>query len=364
MSEHSTPEERTEMPTDRRMTQLRQDGSIPMSQDISVVLVLIAGFMMLYLTWTWFMEHMQAIMRISFEMITRRDTLTILELRDGLLQTLFVIAPEFAVLFGGVGITAVLASGLQTKFNIKGKIIDVKWSHLNPISGIKKVFSAQGFMTTGKALLKLALILPIGYFSLKKFAPDMVQLMHLDVEQIMAFIGVAIYDLFWKIMYVLIVLAIIDYFWQQYQWLRQNKMTKDEVKDERRSLEGDEETKRKIQQKGLSRIMQRINESVPQADVIITNPTHYSIALKYDRETMAAPIVLAKGKGYLALKIREIARESGIPILERKPLARALYATAEIGTEIPYELFRAVAEVLAYVYRLKKPHAHRAQQGL
>jgi flagellar biosynthesis protein FlhB len=142
-------------------------------------------------------------------------------------------------------------------------------------------------------------------------------------------------------------------------------MTKQEVKDERKAQEGDETTKRKIIAKGLQRIQQRIMFSVPRADVVITNPTHFAVALRYDRGKDAAPTVVAKGQDYLALKIREIARASGVPIVERKALARALYASTEVGKEIPRELFRAVAEVLAYVYRLKGPNwssRHQAQR--
>jgi flagellar biosynthetic protein FlhB len=184
----------------------------------------------------------------------------------------------------------------------------------------------------------------------------MIKLIHLSVEQILLFIGIAITSVFWKVMYVLIALAIFDFSYGKWQWLRHNKMTKDEVKDERKSIEGDEATKKKIQQKGFQRVIQRLNKTVPKANVIITNPTHFAVALQYDRKTMRAPIVVAKGQDFLALRIREIAREAGIPILERKALARALYASAEIGSEIPYELFKAVAEVLAYVFRLKNPH--------
>ena len=181
----------------------------------------------------------------------------------------------------------------------------------------------------------------------------MVGLVHYTIADILAFTSNAMWSVFWKVVYVLSALAIFDYVWGKYQWLRRNRMTKDEVKDERKATEGDETTKRKIQAKGLQRVMQRIRQSVPKADVIVTNPTHYAIALKYDRSTMSAPVVVAKGKGFLALRIREIAKEHGVPILERKSLARALYAGSEVGSQIPHELFRAVAEVLAYVYKLK-----------
>ncbi|MCB0330939.1 MAG: EscU/YscU/HrcU family type III secretion system export apparatus switch protein, partial [Bdellovibrionales bacterium] len=225
--------------------------------------------------------------------------------------------------------------------------------------GVKRMFSPKTFVRTGASILKLTIILPIAYYALKKFAPSMVMLMHLNLSQIFEFTTDALFYVFWKILYVLIAFALFDYFYSKWQWLRQNRMTKEEVKDERKSIEGDEKTKRQIQAKGLQRIMERIQNSVPQADVIITNPTHYSIALKYDRESMAAPKVIAKGKGFLALRIRKIAKAHGIPILERKLLARALYASCEVGTEIPKDMFKAVAQVLAYVYKLKNPHAAR-----
>ncbi|MCB0318343.1 MAG: EscU/YscU/HrcU family type III secretion system export apparatus switch protein, partial [Bdellovibrionales bacterium] len=222
----------------------------------------------------------------------------------------------------------------------------------------KKVFSVQGVVTTLKAVVKLILILPIGFLSLKTFAPEMVMLIHLTVEDVLSYTGKACSSIFWKILYILIALAVIDWFWTKYQWLKQNKMTKDEVKDERKMVEGDEKTRRRILSKGMERIAQRIRDSVPQADVVVTNPTHFAVAIKYDRETMTAPKVVAKGRGFLAKRIREIARTSGVPVLERKSLARALYKSTEVGSEIPYELFKAAAEVLAYVYRLKNPYKY------
>jgi flagellar biosynthetic protein FlhB len=250
-------------------------------------------------------------------------------------------------------VTAALSVFLQTNWNMRDKWIKWQFNYLNPINGVKRIFSLSNAMNIARDVCKLLLILPIAYFALASYAGQMIQLIHMSVTQIMSFMATAAYDIFWKIAVILIVLSIVDYVWGRFQWFKQNKMTKQEVKDERKSLEGDEATKRKIQSKGLQRIMQRIQQSVPQADVIITNPTHYAVALKYDRNTMNAPKVIAKGKGHLALRIREIAKESGVPILERKPLARALYASCEVGSEIPRELFKAVARVLAYVYKLK-----------
>lgn len=171
------------------------------------------------------------------------------------------------------------------------------------------------------------------------------------------------WKLFWKLTYILIALALIDYVWGKYQWLKMNKMTKDEVKDERKSIEGDEETRRRIMWKGINRVMQRIKQGVKKADVVVTNPTHFAVALKYDRNNMDAPVVVAKGVDFMALKIRELAKDANVPIVERRELARALYSSVEVGKEIPYELFKAVAEVLAYVYKLRNPWANRQAAG-
>lgn len=357
MAEGSTPEERTELPTDRRMSQLKRDGQIHMSHEVVSVATLMAGFAMFTLSWSWFYSDLKFVMIHCFNSIASGETLTARSVNNGFLMLLGLMGPHMFLLVAAISAVAILSVMLQTKWNVKQKKIHFKFHMLNPISGIKRIVSIHGFVMTAKAIVKLMLILPIAYHALKRFAPEMVQLVHMTIPSIMAFTGSAVHTLFWKISYILIALAVFDYVWGKHQWLKTNKMTKDEVKDERKSIEGDEQTKRRIIAKGLQRIIQRIKDSVPRADVVVTNPTHYAVALKYDRGVMAAPTVVAKGKGFMALRIREIAKEAGVPVLERKPLARALYASTEIGAEIPRDLFRAVAEVLAYVYRLKHPRA-------
>lgn len=194
----------------------------------------------------------------------------------------------------------------------------------------------------------------------------MLGLLHTSLSQVFQYTGGAMDKIFWRIMYIMFGVAAFDYFYGKYRWFRINKMTKDEVKDERKATEGDDTTRRKIIAKGLQRIAQRIATTVPKATVVITNPTHYAVALQYERGIMKAPKVVAKGTDYLAMRIREIAKEAGVPIVERKSLARALYASVEVGNEIPYDLFKAVAEVLAYVYKLKnawKGQTTTAQQA-
>lgn len=353
MSEYATPDQRTEMPTDRRIGQLRKEGQVHLSQEVVQVTSLLTGFMILQLSWSWFVGDLESIYRKAFHLIAQREPLTQKDLYDGFLGVLYHMAPPVLMLLVAVASVSSLVVMLQTKWNIKEKKIHVRLELLNPIKGLQRVFSIHGVMNTLKAIVKLAIILPIAYVALKSFAPEMIKLIHLSVDDILKYTGVSMATLFWRVMYVLIALAVFDYFWSYFQWLKQAKMTKDEVKMEHKAVEGDEETKRRIKQKGWQRIVQRIQKSVPTADVVVTNPTHFAVALKYDRANMRAPQVVAKGKDYMAFRIREIAAQSGVPVLERKPLARALYASCEIGAEIPYDLYRAVAEVLAYVYRLR-----------
>lgn len=353
MADYSTPEERTEMPTERRLDQLRKEGQIHLSTDVAVAVSMVSGFLIVSMMAHSLIYDLKLILIRAFQMIGSRDELSIQALRGGFVALIGLIGPDLAVIVGVIAVMASLAVMTMTGWNVKEKKLHFQFRFLNPINGLKRIFSISGVVNTLKAIAKLLLIIPIGYFGLKECAPEMLKLVHLDTGKVMIFTGERMATLFWKIVYVLIALAIFDYFWGRFQWLKVNKMTKAEVKDERKAVEGDEETKRKIQQKGLARISQRIRATVPKADVVVTNPTHYAVALKYDRATMKAPAVVAKGKGFLALKIREIARESGVPVLERKLLARALYGSTEVGSEIPYDLFKAVAEVLAYVYRLK-----------
>lgn len=361
MSESSTPEERTELPTDKRLGQLRKNGQLHSSNEVCQVLSLITAFLLLQSMWGVFFGNLQLIFHRSFSMIGDHNPLTVDAMHTGFVGLLLLMVPLMVGFVIVIAAVSTLSQMLQTGWNVKEKKLDFRFDMLNPVSGLKRIISISGLINTLKAIVKLVLILPICFFALKAAAPHMINLVHYDIHEIFSFTGVTMNALFWKVMYVLIALAIFDYTYGRHRWLKQNKMTKEEVKDERKAIEGDETTKRRIQQKGLARIMQRIMQNVPKADVVVTNPTHYSVALRYERGKDRAPTVVAKGKGFLALKIREIARANGVPILERKPLARALFKSVEVGSEIPRELFKAVAEVLAYVYRLKNPWAAQQQ---
>ena len=258
MSEHSTPEERTEAPTERRMGEIRKEGAMPLSTDVVQVVSLITGFFVLKWSWEWLISVMRECFTLCFDLVGRASEMDIPRLQDLILLILVKAVPPVMLLAVLIAIFAALAVMLQTDWCVKEKKIHFRLTMLNPINGIKRILSISGFVQTAKALLKLGLILPIGYFALEAVAPEIVMLMHLSIPAVMDFTGVTTVKLFWRIMYVLIALAIFDYVWTNFQWLKNNRMTKDEVKDERKALEGDETTKRRIQAKGLQRIAQRM----------------------------------------------------------------------------------------------------------
>jgi flagellar biosynthetic protein FlhB len=353
MATDTLPEQRTEMPTERRMGELRKEGAIFHSTELEHVLVFMAGFLVLNATWSALYYDMKLVMIKSFLMIENAHRLDLTELRSGFIALLWLVLPTILIITSCIGAVALLAVMLQTNWNRRAQWFRFRWDFLNPIGGLKRIFSLAGLVNVLKAIAKLSVALPIAFYALQGFAPRMVSLVHMSISDVLQLTGSAVTTVFWKLMYIFIALAIFDLVWGKFQWLKRNKMTKEEVKDERKAVEGDETMRRKMVAKGMQRLAQRLKKSVPTADVVVTNPTHYAVALKYDRDRYAAPVVVAKGTDFMAQRIREIAKENNVPVLERKALARALYASTEVGSEIPRDLFRAVAEVLAYVYRLR-----------
>jgi flagellar biosynthesis protein FlhB len=340
------------------MQELRKEGAIFHSSDVEQVLVFITGFLVLSASWNALYSDLKFVMSRSFGMVGENKALDVIELRNGFIALVRLLAPDIFIITVTIASVAALSVMLQTRWNRRAQWFRLRWDFLNPVGGLKRIVSIGGLVNVMKAVTKLALVLPVAYYALQSFVPQMVRLVHMSIPDIFSITGLALRSVFWKMMYIFIALAIFDVVWGKFQWLKRNKMTKQEVKDEQKATEGDESMRRKIISKGMARLAQKLKKSVPTADVVVTNPTHYAIALKYDRNRYAAPIVVAKGTDFIAQRIREIAKESGVPVLERKALARALYASTEVGSEVPRDLFKAVAEVLAYVYRLKNPHAH------
>jgi flagellar biosynthetic protein FlhB len=246
-----------------------------------------------------------------------------------------------------------VANVAQIGLEFHGQGLAPKFSKLNPLAGLKRIFSLRGLVELAKSLLKIAFVGLIAWSVMSGYISKFPSLVRLDLGEIWLFTHSAAFRIILYVSLALMVLAALDYIYQRWQYEESLKMTKQEVKDERKQSEGDPQVKSRIRALQRQTAYQRMLAEVPKSDVVITNPTHLAVALRFDSSAMIAPQVTAKGADYIAERIREVAIENGVPIVENKSLAQALYRMAEIGDYVPVDLYRAVAEVLAYVYRLK-----------
>jgi flagellar biosynthesis protein FlhB len=261
-----------------------------------------------------------------------------------------ILAPIlFTIMIAGV-----IANLFQTQgFHFSVTPLQPKFNKLNPLKGFGRIFSKNSVAELFKSLFKISVISVVAYYSIKGHWEEIPPMMGLNSSQIMTFMGDVAMEIMFKVFLTLLILAALDFAFQKFTYMENLKMTKQEVKDERKEMDGNPQIKQRIRTAQMNMARQRMMSAVPQADVVVTNPTHISIAIKYDPEGAAAPIVVAKGQDEMAARIREVARLHNIPMVEDKPLARTLYKTVDIGQTIPSSLYKAIAEILAYVYRLK-----------
>lgn len=353
MADESDSGEKTEEPSGRRKSESRKEGQVGISPDFSNVVGIIAAFVALEHLSSWLWSSLVLVMHLCFSGSITANQLTIQSVNKEGVFMLYLLAPPLLILMVVAAFFGAGCSALQTNFLWSWKLIYPKMFHINPISGIKRIFSITNLVTLLKSIAKLCIILPIGYFAFMDQFPLMLSLMDTSITALLPTTASAASYIFWRIIWLLFVLGIVDMIWQKWRNYKQLKMSKQEVKDERKAVEGDEATRRKILSIGIKRARERMMKKIPTADVVVTNPTHYAVALAYSKIPGNAPMVVAKGRGFIAQQIKKIAAQYGIPIIERKTLARALYKMAEVDQQIPYELFKAVAELLAYVYRLR-----------
>lgn len=344
--------EKTEKATPKKRQEARKKGQIAKSQEISGAAVLIGGFLSLLMFGGYIKEKLVSLYsdillnRLTMEVTPENVMMMFGEYG---VQILLLLAP----LFLAIMVMAIVANYAQVGFLLTGELLKPKFSKLNPINGLKQIFSMRSLMEFFKSIMKLLIIGYLVYSTLWGKKDQLVGLGRISVEQTFYFTADITMNLGIKIAAALFVLAVIDFLYQRYEHEKNLKMSKQDIKDEYKKMEGDPLIKGKIRERQRRMALQRMMQEVPKADVIITNPTHFAIALKYDGTTMDAPQVLAKGQDFVALRIKEIAKEHGVITIENKPLARALFQKTEIGDNIPGDLFQAVAEVLAYVYKLQ-----------
>ena len=352
--------EKTEPATQKKLEDARKEGKVAKSKDLTQAFELVVLFLLLKVFIGYVGERMVNLfdatigrmaefyqvnqMGVSVHAVTTLITSAVLEL-------LLIVWPFFV--FGFV--ITFLVTIYQVGWKVSGKPMQPKLSKFNPINGFKRIISKDSLFELLKSIIKVVVIIYIAYTSIKDEANNLFILYEISINQAVALVGEIIIDVGLKISIIYVVVGLGDYIYQRFKFNNEMKMTKQEVKDEYKNTEGDPQIKGRIRQKMREVSQRRMMQDVPKADVVITNPTHFAVAIKYDAEVSKAPVVVAKGEDFLAQKIKEVAKENHVEIVENKPLARMLYHNVDIGSEIPPELYQAVAEVLAMVYHMKNP---------
>jgi len=351
-------ESKTEEPTQRRLTDAEKKGDVPRSKDLTATASLFFSLLLFALFMPHFGRTTVAFWRKYFSQ-AGEITVTPLTInqygRDFFGTYLELMIPVFLTLI----IVAVMMEIVQSgAFRIVTENLKIKWEKVwifpELPKGLKKILiSAEALFELAKSLVKVAAIGFIAYYTISSQVPAILQLPATSLDNIMLVMGKVFLLLAFNITLFLLAISLLDYLWQRYRYTEKLKMSKQDVKDEFKQAEGDPKVKGKQRQIQFQWAMRRMMAEVPEADVVITNPTHYAVALKYELKKMHSPQLVAKGKDLIAEKMKEVARQNEVPVVENPPVARALFASVEIGDFIPEKLFKPVAEILAYIYKLK-----------
>lgn len=348
--------EKTEEPTAKKLSDARKEGQVARSQELVMAASLMALFLILKIFVGWIGKRLISLFQKIYSVFgvftgdEENGTVIMMALlRDIILDTIIILLPIFASAI----LTAFVINVFQVKWQISLKPLQPKLNKFDPISGFKKLFSADKIFELLKSIVKIFIIGFLAYSTLKDRMNDIFHLIDMELGNAIVEIGDLVLSLGIKISAFYMVIGLADYIYQRMKFKKEMMMTKQEIKDEFKQTEGDPQVKGRIRQKMREAARRRMMQKLPEADVVITNPTHFACALKYDKTQNDAPVLIAKGADYLAEKIKEVARENFVPIVENKPLARMLYYNVELEQEIPEELYQMAAEVLRYVYSLK-----------
>lgn len=346
--------EKTEKATPKRKSDERKKGNVFQSKEIVTVASMIATFYALKALSPLILTTIKQAIIQFFTMAGTTDSLTTKDLPKLFIDSLkfFAMAALPLLLIGGA--ISIVATGAQTRFLVSFKTLAPKGNRLNPLQGIKKMFSLRGLIELMKSIIKIIVLGVIIYNELKDKIFTMSRMMSMEPIQVMQAVGDIILSIVQTAAILFAFVAAFDLFYQWWDYEKNLRMSKQEIKEEYKQTEGDPQVKGKIKERQQQQARKRMMQGVPNADVVIRNPTHFAVALKYDSQKHAAPIVIAKGADLIALKIVEIAEQNNITVMENKPLARGLYDTVELNQEIPEKFYQPVAEVLAFVYSLKK----------
>lgn len=347
--------DKTEKATPKKRQDARKKGQVLQSREITTVFVLIFVFIGLKIFGGLIYDEIRNFfIRLVEEYPNIDDLFSINILSRLFADTALVLIKTIGPILAIALVSGLVTSYAQVGFLFTTETLGFKFDRINPLKGLKRIFSTRAIVELVKSIFKISVIGYTAYVYLKGEAHNILNLMAMDVIEIAAYIGSTSINIALRICFVLLFLAAADYWYQWWEFEKNLKMSKQEIKEEYKQAEGNPEIKSKIKQKQRQMSMRRMMQEVPKADVVITNPTHFAVAVKYNQQVEEAPVVLAKGQDFIAQRIKEIAKENGVEIVENKPLARTLYDTVDVGEAIPPELYQAVAEVLAFVYSLKK----------
>ncbi|HOS97996.1 MAG TPA: flagellar biosynthesis protein FlhB [Deltaproteobacteria bacterium] len=351
--ENENGQERTEDPTQKRIDEAREKGQVCKSMEVSTAMLFLAMIIAFYLYIPAVAQRLGTVVASYLADLSMWDgtgVSAVFILRQGMVKLGMLVLPLLA-LFLIIGIASNI---LQVGFKASPEAMTPKLSKLNPLTGFKNKFmSIKGLEQLVKTIIIMLIIIWVSYRAIRREIVDFLPLMSTDVSVIVLTIYRSTTRLLWDILMIFVLIAAADYAFQRWQYREDLMMTRQEVKDEFKQSEGNPMIKSRIRSIQMHMARRRMMRAVPKADVVITNPTHLAVALQYDRGKMIAPTVVAKGAGEVAERIKQVARKSGVPVMENKPLAQALFRTVDIGGIIPESLYKAVAEILAYVYRLK-----------
>ena len=348
--------EKTEPATDKKLRDARDEGKVAKSKELTAAFDLIVLFLVLKVFMSFVGEKLLGFFSYIYNRMpdflneTQKDMSSVTVrnfMNDIILQFLLTCLPFF--IFGVV--VTILVSIVQVGWKVTTKPMAPKLDKFNPINGFKRIFSKDAIFELIKSVLKIGVILYMAYSSIKSHQNDIFILYELPLKRAVALVGDIIINTGLKISIVYLIVGIVDYIYNKHKFNEDMKMTKQEVKDEFKNTEGDPAIKGQQRKRMQEASQRRMMQDVPKADVVITNPTHFAVAIKYNADTNQAPVVTAKGQDYVAMKIKEIARDNNIRIVENKPLARMLFHNVELGAEIPPELYQSVAEILAMIYK-------------
>lgn len=349
--------EKTEKATPKRKKESREKGQVFQSKEINSALILLFTFLALYLLGKYIFQNLFLYTHQTFLYTVDTDAIfTVNGVYHVFLLMMGITAKLVMPILGVAFLIGLICSYMQVGFLFTTKTLMIKFDRLNPINGFKKIFSKRSLVEFLKSLLKICFVGYITFNYALNQAKHVINLLDMDIGSIIGFISRITVQVAFRAALALIFLAVLDFFYQKWEYENDLKMSKQEIKEEYKQIEGDPQIKSKIKEKQRQISMRRMMQDVPKADVIITNPTHFAVALRYDNKLEAAPIVLAKGADLIAQNIKKVGNEHEVPIVENKLLARTIYNEVEIGSYIPADLYQAVAEVLAYVYHLKNTY--------